>query len=462
MATGNFGLMTLVLALSATAGAQTSSDQPIARVEVNDLRVVSVASDRIQFAGRVMLRANDRVEVHRVAFNGVTLAGTPVFLAPIDTRFEIQAGALSVLPGELQITTYFRDLDAAAFERALSSPAIKVEGEAAVDAELNFFQSVALLRRTVTAHVQVSGELPVTFPGGPLTRDAVLLALRTFKPVLGAGGAAVNGATSSLGLSWNQEMLQRYGDSLVYVVSTYNMRDKRGSVTPFSWTGVGFRISPSDVVVPKEAVRPWEFDTRAILLAQTAKAKVVAEGTDLLLFTQGMRVEGSPQSPTNGLSLARREVTLVREGDSDAEVSVVADGKDRRRASVQKRVSLKNVAMLRISDAGAAAPSALANDIERGKPFWDKVAIFRGSVREDGVVRFDAVAARVRRNGAALVIEDAVDRAAVGSPVASDAGIIAFVQDERGGSMLAEALTANNLRASASGISGNPAANAAF
>jgi hypothetical protein len=211
-------------------------------------------------------------------------------------------------------------------------------------------------------------------------------------------------------------------------------------------------VSAGEIVVPKEAIRPWEFEPRAIALAQSAKAKVIPDGTDVIVFPAGMPVQGSPQDPVNGLRLTSRAIRLAREGGSDAETAILKDGDKNRKASVQRRISLKNFAILEIADSTSlpAVPLA-ANDSDASKPFWDRVAVFRASVPAGGgAVKYEAISARVRRNGSLLVLEDPVDHSAVGSPVVIGTGVIAMVLDERGGAMLRDVMSANGYRSSIS------------
>jgi hypothetical protein len=435
-----------------TAAAQSDS-QPIAELSISDLRIQNFATDRFQFGGRVLIRAKEKAEIQRVSFNGVTFAGTPVFIAPMEQKFELQPGSLTLLPGEIEITVYFRDVDPAALERALSSPDVHIEGTSTVVAELSLFQSVAMMRRTVNAQMRFSGNAPLTFPGGTLTREAALLAVRAIKPVYNTAREAVSpGGIIPVPLSWNDEMLRKHGDSLTYVVSKYQMRDKKGRVYPFTYSCVGFRVSGGEIVVPKEAIRPWEFEPRAILLARNQKAKVIPDGTDVIVFTAGMPIQGSAQDPLNGLRLTARTIRLQREGGSDAETTILREaGGKRQKASVQRRVSLKNFAVLEIADASNLPPiPSPATDLEASKPYWDRVAVFRASVAPGGgMVKYEAISARVRRNGSLLVMEDPVDHSALGSPVVIGSGVIAIVLDERGGAMFREAMSANGYRATA-------------
>ena len=179
-----------------------NSDQPIAEAEVAELSVQSVASDSVVFGGRILIRSRERAEVQRVSFRDVSLAGAPVFVGDFDQKFEVAANQLTTLPGELRITVFFRDATPDALERVLSSNEVHIEGVANIQVELNFFQSVALLRRSVASQVRFTGNVPLSFPGGTLTRTAALVALRAALPFWPVISTVVKGTRQAVtGLS---------------------------------------------------------------------------------------------------------------------------------------------------------------------------------------------------------------------------------------------------------------------
>jgi hypothetical protein len=440
--------------LAARLYAQDSS-QPVGEVAFSDLRVQSFSTDHVDFGAHVMIRTRQKVEVQRVSFSEVTLGRTPVFVAPLEQKFQVAPGQLTVLPGEIHITTYFRDVDPAAVEQILSGPTVKIQGTAVLDVDLNFFESVATLRRNITTLVPFGGDMPVTFPGGDLTREAALIAVRAATP-LWAAAQQVAGKTGQVtGLSWSEQMLNQYSASLAYVLSKYQMRDKKGRVYAFNYSCVGFRISASEIVVPKEAIRPWEFDPRAILLAHES-ARLIADGDDVIVFPYGMAVQGPSDNPLNGLRLTLHDIRLAREGAADMEIGVVADGAKHKRANVHRRVSLKNFAVLELANpANPPAAASAAGALETGKTSWDRVAVFRATVAAaGGAIQFETISPRVHRDGSALVLDDPVDRSALGSPVVTSEGVIGMVQDERGGSVLRDALSANGYGAFAGRTNG--------
>jgi hypothetical protein len=432
-----------LLAFGCILGAQTAP-QPIGEFATNDLRLQSVASDSVVFGGHIQIRAREKAEVQRISFRDVTVAGAPVFISNFEQKFEIQSNQMTVLPGEIQITAYFRDASPEVVERILASDKVRIEGTVNILVDLNLVQSVAMMRRNVPSQLHFDGNVPLAFPGGGLSRELALTAIRAARPLWPVVSTVAGGARQVVtGSTWTGDLTRQYAGSLAFVISTYQLRDKKGQVYPFSYSCVGFRISATEIVVPKEAIRPWEFDPQAAAVSVSRKAVVIPEGTDVILFLAGTQVQGPVTRPLNGLRLSRRDFSLTREGTKDAETTIVMDGSKRSKASLGRRVSTSNFALLQLPEqtAGVAQPTVTTSEVER--PFWDKLAVFRGSVGSGGEIRFEALEVHGRREGARIVLESPVDRAAIGSPVVLPNGMLALLQDESGGSMLLEILSAN-------------------
>lgn len=405
-------------------------------LQVADVRVLETSSDHIRISLHVLARTHQRAKIVKVVLSNSYFNGMPVFLSPLDQPFEMPPDEFVQLPGELTAAVYYRDVDSPdPLLKLLQESSVTIDAEATITAQLNLVEKVALMSNTATSKVPVHAVLPVALPGGEIGRSAAVAALQAARPLFGKALKA----SASVGIGprqdpWCEERKQRYGDSLLYVISRYQLRDKHGNVTDYTYTGTGFRISPSHFVVLREAVEPWEFDPAALSRMKSDGAKVIDTSRDLVIYSPG----AVPDSAQPGLRLQSGDFSLVSSGKEDRKRIFVKSGKGYKKGSLDVRVSEGNIAVFQLATPAAGSPAA---DFADGSDALDPMAILRFSSPQSGQpLAVEAIAVHASRSGDVLQLSDPVDARYFGSPVLVSSGVLAVVQDERSASLLRPSL----------------------
>ncbi len=428
-------LQTLVILLSSSCLAQTV---PAAHVDLKmaNFRVAETSSDHIRIGVHALVRSPERARITHLAVNNTYLNGMPVFLSAIEEPFEVPANEFVELPGELTATIYYRDVENPdPLEQLLRKGSVTIDGEATVTVQLNLAQKVALLANTATSKVPVHVVIPVNLPGGELGRNAALMAIHAARPLFGvARKASVSAGIGPRSDPWQDEMKSKYSAALLYVVSRYQLRDKHGAVTDYTYTGTGFRISPAHFVLLREAVEPWKFNPEAIARMKSDGTKVVDGTADIVVYSPGDLVDG----PHLGLSLLRGDFRLVSQGKEDHKRIFVKSNSGFKKGNLDTRAGQGNIAVFELS-APVAGPASLdfANESDGLQP----MAILRFAAPQPGQpLEVEVISTGAERNGDALQLTDPVDTRSFGSPVVVTSGILAMVQDERAASLLRQSL----------------------
>ncbi len=140
------------------------------------------------------------------------------------------------------------------------------------------------------------------------------MAIHAARPLFGvARKATVSAGIGPRSDPWQDEMKSKYNAALLYVVSRYQLRDKHGAVTDYTYTGTGFRIAPAHFVLLREAAEPWNFNPEAIARMKSDGAKVVVGSADIVVYAPGDLVDAAH----SGLSLLRGDFRLVSQGKEE-------------------------------------------------------------------------------------------------------------------------------------------------
>jgi len=427
--------LTLAVLLSSLCLAQQA---PAVHVDLKmaDFRVAETSSDHIRIGVHALVRSPDRARITRLAIDNTYLNGMPVFLSAVEEPFEVPANEFVELPGELTATVYYRDVDNPdPLEQLLQSGSVTVDGEATVTVQLNLAQKVALLANTATSKVPVHVVIPISLPGGELGRSAALMALRAARPLFGAARKA--SAAAGIGPRsdpWQDEIKRKYRDTLLYVISRYQLRDKHGAVTDYTYIGTGFRIAPAHFVLLKEAAEPWNFNPEAIARMKSNGAEVVGGSVEIAVYAPGDLVDAAHP----GFSLRRGDFRLISEGKERHKRIFVKSSSGFKKGNLDTRAGHGNIAVFEFS-APVAIPASL--DFAKEPDVLQPMAILRFAVPQPGKpLEVEVIAAGAERNGDALQLTDPVDTRSFGSPVVVSSGILAQVQDERTASLLRPSL----------------------
>jgi len=431
-------LLTVVASMLMLCSASRAQDAAAVKMdlEAGDARVVETSSDHIRIALHVLARTHQRAKIVKVVLSNAYFNGMPVFLSPLEEPFELAPEEFIQLPGELMATVYYRDVDSPdPLQQLLQNSSVTIDAEATITAQLNLVEKVALMSSTATSKTAIHAVVPVSLPGGDLARTAALTVLQASRPLFGKAQKA----SAAVGIGpkpdpWCEERKQRFGGSLLYVVSHYQLRDKHGAVADYTYAGTGFRISPSHFVVLREAVEPWEFDSGAMSRMKSEGAKVVDDTRDIVVYAPGAIPDGTQP----GMSLAHGDFHLVSSGKDDRKRVFVKSDKGYKKGHMDERVSEGNIAVFELA---MPVIGGTMTDFAGDSDAIDPVAILRFRSPVSGQpLEVEALPLHVTRSGDVLQLSDPVDARYFGSPVLVSSGILAVVQDERSASLLRPSL----------------------
>ena len=391
-----------------------------------DVRVESVALSDIDSEGvRVVLyvtaRARTSATLEYVVIDQASIGSVKVNLLPMPGPIRMQAGdAIDRLP-PLQARVSYRDLESLeALRQIVREGHARVRGTLRGRLALNLFQKLALMTTGAWVITPLDHEVPVEFPGGALGQLAATAALTIAEPVWSAGRAWRARADAPV-LKRAQDAIE---GSLFSIETRYQVRSRSGEAAQVTRTTTGFLVDERTVLTPAEAVEPWQFDNGVAEAIQKGEVSIDVRGVEIHAIPIAPGV-----APARGFSLQQQQLRLVKLlTGSDDVISTTA----KRGFRMRLRARDGNAAILAVSGwAGTAIPI----DVAPPTTEWKPATIARVRRLNDRVEPLYWQTA-VRWDGQRYEIRDAVDRDAFGSPIWTETGVIALVQDDASGAAL--------------------------
>jgi hypothetical protein len=361
-----------------------------------------------------------------VSFSHIRLGGVPIYLSAIEEQLEIEKGASVTLP-RIPLTVYFRDLDSLdPLVQAVRDGKTTVTGQARADLDLSFLERVASHDPGPHAAMPIDMTLPVEVPGGSAGKTAALTALRGAQFALNLGSSALGNVHTSR-KAFEQDVLAKYGPSLVIAESRYSIKMKDDSQVDFYVRGMGFRITDDKFLLSGEMIQPWKYDADVAVALQTGEASLVKENCDLLVWLNGETLD-----PNSARSLVRGQIA-VDHASTKSDVAYMAVEHKHVKVKLLKRDSDANYAVLKFAQPDdKGAPLQIAADPVRHSQNWDRVTLFRA----DDAGKLELVSMPAHNQAGRITLEDPIDDHAFGSLLITPDGAVGMVQDERSGMVL--------------------------
>lgn len=424
----------------APALCQTQESRTFAEVEMQNIRVTGFSTDRVTLSCDIFVRVTERAVLRRFAFSGLKMNGATVFADPIQERVEFEAGRLTKLPRDISIQVFYRDIESTEpLERLLDKESVHFQGEAEVEAELNFWQSIAAMRRTMLGRVKIDRESKVDVPGGPLAREAARQTLRLAGPLLGTArkgaetvGIVVNPAAPS------RETGREHEPALVRIQTQVRLTKAGQNPLIRNYFGAGVMVSPSAFVTSKEVVRPWEFDPELAAILAIDGWKLESPNAEVIVWRAGDARGGSDDQPAGGARLSNGGLRILRLPAPLMERVVVSSGGKKKRVNLHKRICKENLALFEFG----AAPQPLVNPrfasaSDQFDPAGEKLTLVRWDASS---TRISMVEVKARRDGIHILLLQPVDRGSIGAMIVMQSGMLAVVQDETHAILLRKSL----------------------
>jgi hypothetical protein len=411
-------LAVLVVAIPAQQPANTVLP---ATVKIESFDIENVKSDRVEMVARLGLYPERSFRTRQLGFFAMRINEIPVYVGSLYGDFQLKKGELLTLP-DLHITVYYRDIPSLdPVRKMIQDQRAVVTGRIAADIDASPLEKIALRSLHPRIVVPFSKEIPVTVPGGSLGATAALAVLDMATQAGPFASAVMSTIAPGKDAPWRNRLATEEARHLVVVRTHGVLTDLDGvTTTPLDYIQLGFWISPTTVVVPAEAVRPWDFDADASAKlgagASVDKKSVEITVTPLI---------ADPAAPA-AWSMQAKDFKVSYDG-SPAKESVVNSAKGGT-TQIRERGSANNYALLRFRDGVAGNPVKFADP---GAQDWDRLGVLRlehSSMAGDPKVEVVLLPGNIESKQIHLTQQ--IDDSAFGSPLFTANGVVGMVVDE--------------------------------
>ena len=413
--------------LAIQAQAPILAANSVAAVRVEEVNLESVQAEKLTFDAKMGLFPERSITVKSLSFSAMTVNGLPVYVSPISGKFAMKKGEFMKLP-DVQIVVYTRDLASLTPVRsALEQQKISVAGEILAVIDGSVLEDLALRSLHPRVVMPFNKEISVLIPGGDTGRTAALATLDLLEKA-GPAAKLVGSFFPGQDAAWRNDLMTNQVKHVVLVRTSCTVVDGK-STYPLDFEQLGFWIGPSTVMVPEEAIKPWEFDAEAQSRlsqrhAYVDKASVAISVQPVTSLSSTPDASG-PAQPVPW-TLSGGDFTIDTEGKPSE--NRVTYSPTTSAIAVRDRDSANNYALLRFRNDIQGNPAASAPPAENG---WDRLAIFRlvRNVTGDSI-QTEVIFLPGTTEGHQIKFGQPLDELGFGSPVFTPDGVIAMAQDE--------------------------------
>jgi hypothetical protein len=415
----------LFSAAGSLAGQETDSGiLPAASVHVENVSLENVQSDRLLLNAHLSLDPKRSATLDGVSFSSMRLNDMPVYIAPIHEKFEMKKDVLLALP-EVEITVYYRDLaNLDSVHNVIEEEKVRLAGQISAAIQANLLEKLALHSMHPKIVLPFSKEMPITIPGGAIGRTAALAVVDVAQGASGPAGQILGSILPGQNGTWRSDLNSHQVQHLLLIHTTYTVVADKTNY-PMEFDQLGFWVGPSTVLIPEEAVRPWEFDPEAGMQFADRKAHVDKSSIDI-------RVQPLSSAANSAWSLSQGDFKIEFEGEPENDKFTVASSISP--IELRQRASAGNYALLRFRDGIQGKPVQMTNSAQTE---WDRFGIFRlVRASSGGALQVEVVFLPGTLDGRQLHFGEQIDDSAFGSPVFTPDGVIGMVQDESAAALL--------------------------
>lgn len=407
------------------------------QLEIANTSVLSYSIDKVVLGLTLSLNSKRDLTLEQIVLAGLRINGLPLYAAPIKQHLQLHSGQKTVLPDPLPVTVYLRDLDSVLpLVQAVSTGHTTLDGTAYATVHVNPLASMLLFSRTVEVAINLHEDLlPFAVPGGPIAKNAALVGLNAADKALRNISANVVSSKDSAS-SFRRDVMKEYKQHLMLACANFELKDAQSNTIPLQWCGTALATAPDVLLVPREAIEPWKFDTDIADAVDSKQFSFHKESYDLSLWPASAKLDAD-----SAMRLSRKQFSVARMPDCDEhKVLALEDSGKTRKISVARRDSSSDLVLLQVAKSTQPFP-ALHVAADSPTTEWDFVALFRFRDGPRGTSADpELIIVPAKRNGARIELGELVDSSVFGSPIVAPEGIIGIVQDQSSGVAWSEAV----------------------
>jgi S1-C subfamily serine protease len=253
------------------------------------------------------------VTISRIYFQDVRANGIPVRVEPYATEFKTSKKDPVDLPGPLECTITFSDLESLVpIKDMIDRDKITVTGQSFIEVKLSTLQKIAVRAKRLALPVPLKEEMPLEmFSSSPLLRMAASGILATLSDPQSAAAIAL--AKEHVARMAGARTLEQKGSESLYLIYTeYALRDpKSGASEKFSQSGTGFLLTADgQLATAKRVIEPWKFDPQTVLMITRDHLEVDPKSVRHAAWPAGATILGGDGTPDLSTSSNTDKQTL--------------------------------------------------------------------------------------------------------------------------------------------------------
>jgi len=390
-----------------------------------------IDTEKVVFALKVTVDAVQDMKLNEVTLANLHFNGLPVFAAPLQLPIRLTKGQKVELPQPILVTIYLHDVTSTKpLSQALLDGFATLDGELYVSMHLSPIAKIALGTFKAVVPMKLQQRVPVAIPGGAISKTAALAVLETADVAL---KHLLAGVSASVGI-WpglRSDVLQQYAPATFAVVVTYAVKDAQREEVPLTWTGVAFRVSPTWIVLPDEALEPWAFDPDIATAVQSGVYTLEPNTFRLSIWPSGQAAP-APLTTDGGLQLGRQLHGTPPTVQATTQVMLLTHSRLPQKGKLNVRAGSRNITFLKTTEALSAIPSARIAPLPLAAR-WEAVALLRFPRLGSGALMPEVILTSAYLDNGRIRFAVNVDSTVLGSPIIAPNGIIGMVQDESSG-----------------------------
>jgi hypothetical protein len=390
-----------------------------------------IDTEKVVFAVKVIVDAGQDLKLDQVTLANLHFNGLPVFAAPLQLPIHLIKGQKVEVPQPILATIYLHDVNSTKpLSQALQDGFATLDGELYLSVHLGTIARIALGTFQAVVPMKLQQKVPLAIPGGAISKTAALAVLETgdvaLKHLL-AGVSASGGIWPGL----RHDVLQQYAPGAFAVAATYSVKDANGMEVQLAWTGVAFRISPTQIALPYEALEPWSFDADISTALQSGAYTLEPNSFRLSVWPSG-QIAPSPLTTDGGLRLGKELHAGPPILQATTQVMIPTHSRLPQKGKLDVRTSSKNITFVTATE--ALPVNHLARIASSPLPArWDAVALLRFPRLGSGTLTPEVILTSAYLEHGRIRFEVSVDATVLGSPIIASDGIVGMVQDESSG-----------------------------
>jgi hypothetical protein len=390
-----------------------------------------IDTEKVVLALKVTVDAGQDLKLDSVILANLHFNGLPVFAAPVQVPIQLIKGQKVELPQPILATIYLHDVTSTKpLSQALLDGFATLDGQVYVSVHLGLIARIALGNFQSVVPMKLQQKVPLAIPGGAISKTAALAVLETADVALKRLLAGVS-VSEGIWPGLRRDVLQQYAPSAFAVAVTYSVKDATGIEVPLAWTGVAFRVSPTQIALPYEALESWNFDPDISTALQSGAYTLEPNTFRLSVWPSG-QAGPSPLTTDGGLQLGKQLHAALPILQETTQVLILTHSRLPQKGKLDVRASSKNITFLTGTDALPAIP--LARIAPGPLPTrWDSVALLRFPRLGSGTVTPEVILTSAYLDHGRIRLDVSVDSTVFGSPIIASDGIVGMVQDESSG-----------------------------